>query len=71
MIGVLYLLIYSKASNNAASYSADLATTRFLIGSKITWAQRFLAFFLEQRGFFEGLFANETTKASSYCIYTI
>ena len=49
--------MYSKASNNAASYSADLATTRFLIGSKITWAQRFLAFFLEQRGFFKSFLA--------------
>ena len=40
-------LHYSKASNNAASYSADLATTRFLIGSKITWSQRLLGFFLK------------------------
>ena len=45
--------LYSKASNNAASFSADLAGARFWIGSKITWSQRFLGFFLEQRGFFE------------------
>ena len=31
----------------------DLASTRFWIGFKITWSQRFLAFFLEQRGFLE------------------
>ena len=45
------IIDYSKASNTAASYSADLAGARFWIGSKITWSQRFLGFFLEQRGF--------------------
>ena len=44
--------LYSKASNNAASYSADLATTWFLIGSKITWSQRFLGKNLTTTRFF-------------------
>ena len=42
---------YSKASRYAASRSADLGDTRFLIGSQNTWDTRILAKSLEDTRF--------------------